>query len=220
MKKHQKGFSLVETLIVIVVIGIVGVIGWLVYDQQTSTQQSSTPKTYDDDFVSLTYPDGWKVRRDDNENLPGAKALLVTSPGETRPFENYANKKTELRLNIFLNGSNDDLSGCANCKVIGDVVALNNDDLPNAKLIFTEGNTPTSSHDDKADVLVITNHDLSSGDRGYDALKIGVKSLLIWVDFSVVDGGIFEDNFTGIDTFKSTQGYKDLVTILNSIAIK
>lgn len=36
MKVNQKGFSVVEILIVIVVVGLVGAVGWLVYDRQKS----------------------------------------------------------------------------------------------------------------------------------------------------------------------------------------
>ena len=36
MKNNQKGFSVVEILIVIVVIGLIGTVGWLAYDRQKS----------------------------------------------------------------------------------------------------------------------------------------------------------------------------------------
>jgi prepilin-type N-terminal cleavage/methylation domain-containing protein len=42
MKQNQKGFSVVEILIVIVVIGLIGTVGWLVYDRQKSPKQSET----------------------------------------------------------------------------------------------------------------------------------------------------------------------------------
>lgn len=59
MKINQKGFSVVEILIVIVVVGLLGTVGWLVYDRQnnksdkekantaqtqTETQKVETPK--------------------------------------------------------------------------------------------------------------------------------------------------------------------------------
>jgi prepilin-type N-terminal cleavage/methylation domain-containing protein len=48
MKSNQKGFSVVEILIVIVVVGLLGAVGWLLYDRQqskssnASNQQDST----------------------------------------------------------------------------------------------------------------------------------------------------------------------------------
>ncbi len=48
MKINQKGFSVVEILIIIVVVGLLGVVGWFVYDRQkdktsdTSNTQAST----------------------------------------------------------------------------------------------------------------------------------------------------------------------------------
>lgn len=46
MKANQKGFSVVEMLIVIVVIGLLGTVGWLVYDRQSSkTNKEQTVNT-------------------------------------------------------------------------------------------------------------------------------------------------------------------------------
>lgn len=48
MKDNQKGFSVVEILIVIVVVGLLGTVGWLVYDRQkgkTDNQQTSKTTT-------------------------------------------------------------------------------------------------------------------------------------------------------------------------------
>jgi prepilin-type N-terminal cleavage/methylation domain-containing protein len=44
MKANQKGFSVVEVLIVIVVVGLLGAVGWLVYDRQKS-KTNEQPKT-------------------------------------------------------------------------------------------------------------------------------------------------------------------------------
>jgi prepilin-type N-terminal cleavage/methylation domain-containing protein len=78
MKTNQKGFSVVEILIVIVVVGLLGAVGWLVYDRQKSSnkeQASSTTQTeqikkepeapkssvYKNDELglSLSYPTEW-----------------------------------------------------------------------------------------------------------------------------------------------------------------
>jgi Tfp pilus assembly protein PilV len=44
MKANQKGFSVIEVLLLIVVVGLVFAVGWLVYDRQ-NTKSSETSKT-------------------------------------------------------------------------------------------------------------------------------------------------------------------------------
>jgi prepilin-type N-terminal cleavage/methylation domain-containing protein len=44
MKTNQKGFSVVEILIVLVVIGLLGTVGWLVYDRQNN-KKTENPAT-------------------------------------------------------------------------------------------------------------------------------------------------------------------------------
>ena len=45
MKSNQKGFSVVEILIVIVVVGLLGSVGWMVYDRQNNKDDKSTNTT-------------------------------------------------------------------------------------------------------------------------------------------------------------------------------
>ena len=71
MKSHQKGFSVVEILIVFVVVGLLGAVGWLVYDRQKSqtdtadlseqTNQQQTTATPTQAVSSDTIPEGWKM---------------------------------------------------------------------------------------------------------------------------------------------------------------
>lgn len=85
MKANQKGFSVVEILIVIVVIGLLGTVGWLVNDRQknktdnkdTTTQTSqqeqkqetpkeevkkSTPFSFKELGISMDILNGWEVK--------------------------------------------------------------------------------------------------------------------------------------------------------------
>lgn len=83
MKVNQKGFSVVEILIVIVVVGLLGAVGLLVYDrqksktdsQQTNTQtteqsketpkeeaKTSTPYSFKELGVSMDILNGWEVK--------------------------------------------------------------------------------------------------------------------------------------------------------------
>lgn len=45
MKANQKGFSVVEILVVIVVVGLLGAVGWLVYDRQRDKTEPVVTKT-------------------------------------------------------------------------------------------------------------------------------------------------------------------------------
>lgn len=82
MKANQKGFSVVEIFIVIIVVGLVGTVGWLVYDRQknktsdssnaqVSTPQEETPKeeakkstpyTFRELGISMDVLNGWEVK--------------------------------------------------------------------------------------------------------------------------------------------------------------
>ncbi len=83
MKSNQKGFSVVEVLIVIVVVGLLGAVGWLVYDRQknntnnkdaSSTQETQSPNDNADstkdsayktlDGIKYTVPVSWKTAKE------------------------------------------------------------------------------------------------------------------------------------------------------------
>ena len=63
MKINQKGFSVVEILVVVVVVGLLGAVGWLVYDRQksntdsknTAAQTSEQTKSVADDTEQQTF---------------------------------------------------------------------------------------------------------------------------------------------------------------------
>jgi prepilin-type N-terminal cleavage/methylation domain-containing protein len=57
MKTNQKGFSVVEVLLVVAVVGLLGGVGWLVYDRQQSkndTTQSTASQTSQTDKQQTT----------------------------------------------------------------------------------------------------------------------------------------------------------------------
>lgn len=81
MKKHQKGFSVVEVLAVLVIVGLVAGIGWYVWQQRsknnsesTSTQTSqanqadntktaqSAPYAFKELGITMNVLDGWQVK--------------------------------------------------------------------------------------------------------------------------------------------------------------
>lgn len=106
MKVDQKGFSVVEVLIVIVVVGLLGAVGWLAYDRQkdkaepgatkTETQKENTQTTpptkdpyegmakYSNDKygISFYHPKDWKT-----EEVP------IETPSGLTPAEFAINVK-------------------------------------------------------------------------------------------------------------------------------
>lgn len=104
MKVNQKGFSVVEILIVVVIVGLLGIVGWLVYDRQKSktddksatqiSQQAQQEtkivdlyegwKEYENASLALKfkYPADWKIV-DESDNAIGA-LIRVQSPDYLR----------------------------------------------------------------------------------------------------------------------------------------
>lgn len=108
MKANQKGFSVVEILIVIVVVGLLGAVGWLVYDRQhsktddkqattqASEQKQEVPKQEtevatkcDTAFkelknekigVSFCYPETWQTDVMDTASNHIVGTVTLTSP--------------------------------------------------------------------------------------------------------------------------------------------
>lgn len=72
MKSNQKGFGVVEILIIIVVVGLLGAVGWLVYDRQksntadsqTATQESEQQEETPKQEAKLNVPEGWVKYKD------------------------------------------------------------------------------------------------------------------------------------------------------------
>lgn len=105
MKVNQKGFSVVEILIVIVVVGLLGAVGWFVYDRQskdkaepvatkteTKEKEASTPEkdtyegmtkyTSEKYGIAFYHPKDWST-----EEVP------IESPSDLTPSEFAINVK-------------------------------------------------------------------------------------------------------------------------------
>jgi prepilin-type N-terminal cleavage/methylation domain-containing protein len=78
MKSSQKGFSIVEILIVAVVVGLLGAVGWLVYDRQKSktddksaiqTTQEQKKEFVQQEAKTADLYEGWKEVTFTPENI-------------------------------------------------------------------------------------------------------------------------------------------------------
>ncbi len=103
MKTNQKGFSVVEILIVIVIVGLLGTVGWLVYDRQQSktsdsqtttqpteqkqeTSQEETPPT-DNDTQSYMEIREWGVKLPLDSSLGGLSYAITGKYASIRSHE-------------------------------------------------------------------------------------------------------------------------------------
>lgn len=99
MKLNQKGFSVVEILVVIGLVGLLGVAGWLVYDHQKSpeqsetTQQSSntqtdtTTSTTDDSQKTYLEIEDWGIKIPINGDVGSLSYTLKTNTASIRSTE-------------------------------------------------------------------------------------------------------------------------------------
>lgn len=107
ISNNQKGFSIGQVLLVIVVLGLIGGVGYYVYSRQSSTpttEPTSTPvtpaadttdenetatadwKTYSGMTISMKYPETWKSLEDPREtDTVHFTSADYVAPGEDGP---------------------------------------------------------------------------------------------------------------------------------------
>ncbi len=96
MKINQKGFSVVEILIIIVIVGLLGAVGWLVYDRQKSKtvsvpnaqlaetaniEQSTKESDYKTtEGIKYTVPSGWTNAKGPFKSAETGSGQYLLSP--------------------------------------------------------------------------------------------------------------------------------------------
>jgi prepilin-type N-terminal cleavage/methylation domain-containing protein len=160
MKANQKGFSVVEILIVIVVVGLLGTVGWLVYDRQKNKTDSSTNQTTQQNSVAkepetqkeVDPYEGWETYKSTSEGF----TIKYPKDWKLTPV-NISGSSSYISEQIVLNSTNDfhfDLdvikltssgSGATSCSAASSIATVNG---PNgSKLhvnIYTEIGTPSN----------------------------------------------------------------------------
>ena len=110
MKKFEKGFSIVEVLIIIVVIGLVGAAGWLVYDRQstkenTENSQSSIVQnvkaTDSASNFSFEYPENWQIEPYVWDSGWKADQIEPDWTKETQPITLYPSENKDVLVTIY-----------------------------------------------------------------------------------------------------------------------
>jgi hypothetical protein len=230
MYKNQKGFSAIEGILILVIIGVVGFVGWYVRDsskkssssyisanavsENTNSPKNNSPapksstKKYSDEFASFEYPSSWKVKRDDNDAIPGSKQLVLTSP-ENNKLPTYDPKipgTNVLNVDIWYGA---EPYNCKNCKVY-DEVPLDNPYINEAKLIFAPTRGAGNSLFDG--IQLVTDASVKVGDTRYMANNVVMGSKLGFVSV-----GTGSHSSSDIAAMKNTSTLKELVNILNTI---
>lgn len=90
MKANEKGFSVVEILVVIVIVGLVGTVGWLVYDRQQSKSDTKNE-------VSQTTPQATEKEPVKEEAKPVDKTPQIVAE-----INALINKGEYLKLDAYM----------------------------------------------------------------------------------------------------------------------
>ncbi len=149
MKANQKGFSVVEILIVVVVVGLLGAVGWLVYDRQsnknketTSTaqfEQSSATNQANKEASNSKYLDikEWGVQisvpneiqdltYENYQNYRGIESVRLTSPSLEAEGKLSGGPETQEKMGLLYRAKTGTKSGLARCDTNEDCATQNN----------------------------------------------------------------------------------------------
>lgn len=223
MKNNQKGFSTVETLLILIIVGLIGFIGWYIWDskkeadsspsaavQVTKTSSSSAKnnlnKTYTDskDKTQFNYPSSWKldIEKQDDFGTGYASGTLTSPSGKVELA--YANYVTGVG-----GGTCPEVFPCPTVHI------LKIEDVPGANnLKYIEKITDWKGNGDG----FTPSFGLSNAETA-DEWKVGAKKendFYLFANFSE-DGGLFAYQYTPSARpeagFKS---YQEAVAFLNS----
>lgn len=116
MKKNEKGFGLVETLLVLILITLVGFVGWSVWHSNNKSskpvssvahQSDQTNKSVDGVLLSkdylpftLRYPNTWEIRSESPTNY-GFDAIELQAKGSVVETGNGEDLKSGALINIM-----------------------------------------------------------------------------------------------------------------------
>jgi prepilin-type N-terminal cleavage/methylation domain-containing protein len=153
MIKNEKGFSVVEILIVIVVVGLIGAVAWLIYDRQgnnkkTDTysdtiqnqQVSPTPEVQEESEYSLStkltslnkkftisVPDGWIYTNDTEQDYAYATGMNYQKGTDAIINNEYGHRGGGFNTTSFvIQYSKDELKDYFSASSADGVLILNN----------------------------------------------------------------------------------------------
>jgi len=244
MKKNQKGFGVVEVLIVLVVVSLIGGAGWYVWkaknkstptqDNAQSQEQSNSEadpyagaswNTYDNGTVSLQYPSNWKIDYDP-ENDTGY--VSFTSPADTsiklfnhnRPYENVRLEFGVVPLPPWKSGGRDN---CAdNCTVYGVLPITTNKNLVGAKLVFSDD---AGGGGYVRSLSIVDDPNVKVGSEDFRlGINIGGKIRVVSANIIYREPAETTDISLGyignLDDFKKAPSYLEMLRIIDTLNVR
>lgn len=247
MNKNQKGFGIVETLLILILVGLLGGVGWYVYDSNKKADDSLTNasnstdaypgakknpaasdvykgwKTYDKNGTYFRYPADWSVNYD-SENPTGVVTVKSPVDKEIKLVE-FGTEKTSnprLELSVVPKPSFETSShACADTCTVYDVQQINNPSLTNEKLVISDFNGGLGS---PIMFSVVDDPAVKVGSKDY-IVGFTMNGQIRVVEANVqynVDNDKTQRSFGAIDNlsdFKKTNTYRDMVKIMESVRI-
>ncbi len=241
MKKNQRGFGVVEGLLILVIVGLIGFVGWYVWHSKnnasstynsaanagSNTKPNSGTKSiaadpyagwqsYSDSHVSFKYPSGWQASP--GADKYAAVSVSSISPGfTTTSMATTDNPGAPVTLSLQLS-TNSSTVYCSNdpCKVIA-IASLSNSQLPNSVLAVVN---QTSGNGTNYSQYVVVSNSTKVGDATISALKAGSSSIYVFGQpyYTPKDGGLTTAaRVTDTAALQADSHFKDLVNLINSV---
>ena len=243
MKKNEKGFSVVEILIIVVIVGLLGAVGWLVYDRQKSKtdNSSTTPQTSQQKTTTTAKtatPDpysGWATCSDQiigaSVKYPSDWQNNVSNPtnSDGNPCGKYANSSTQLVFEVKSPKSDGKLfriwympGNQYNKESLSDlnkVISVDPITTASGKSLSLVGYADQYNEDQNAlSGIVLTDQHLTMGQtyRGYPTITAANgKQFALTATLTQDDGGSAESYVMSI--YKQQPSYDDVLKVLKSV---
>ena len=242
MKFNQKGFSIVEILIVIVVVGLIGTVGRLVYNRQYSQkyQRNSTTTndnsnvtnptesapadnytdwaTYNDEYVSFRYPKDWTVSKQYTFADPyGALNINIKAPVDNSLTPADTNNKNLYLASSVLIAKDGRFTGnCTGCGQVFSVESIETADKGKGSLIIADSGVPGEPA-----IIDLVSGQVAVGDKDYTPSGIRVGSnYSVRISGSYVSGDLSLVGFKTVNGIKDSQQYSLLRDLVKTIQVQ
>jgi hypothetical protein len=234
---NTNGFKHVETLIVVLVLIVFSVTVTYFHHKDQASSDSATNqamntnklrlfprpyagwKIYNNDQISLKYPSGWQVRKEQPSNT--STESIVTSPGFiSNNLSTGSSSGASIRLSLQVSTDSSTANICTGytCQVIA-VLACGSSQLPNASLAIVN---ETSSSGTAFSQYIVVESSIKVGDTSITPLAFGHNKLYIFGQpyYAPKEGGPTAARITNVSGLLSETQYSNLISMINSIGFK
>jgi len=235
ISKNQKGFTLVEVLLIILILVVIGAVGYFVYHNEHSvkpasntsnasktsntsnTSSASNLRTYQDGKVSFKYPDGWQVMsgldKTATEYVAATSPAFVSQAISTSASE-LPNPQDTLYLSVTSDESDADCFIATSCTVIA-VMPLHNKQIANAELAFVNVIQPNDT--DQFSAFEVVANNVKVGDTGVLPMEINDTGLYIFGANNYDGQSGLGGQITDMAAFQANSNFIDTMNLINSV---